>query len=177
MNRSPPGLPVHHQLLEFTQTHVRRVSDAIQPSHPLLSPFPPAPNPSQHQSLFQWVNSLQEVARVLEFQLSFIPSKEIPGLILVWLNCCFDKTEVRIKKRKLYNIARPFITTIDYTLSNFLEWNLHQSSSEIISCNLSLTRLLSLLNCSSLLEFCPWGEEEYICDSVPLVNCLSALYK
>ena len=50
MNRSMPGLPVHHQLLEFTQTHVHRVSDAIQPSHPLSSPFPPAPNPSQRQS-------------------------------------------------------------------------------------------------------------------------------
>ena len=53
MNRSTPGLPVHHQLPEFTQTHVLRVNDAIQPSHPLSSPSPPAPNPSQHQSLFQ----------------------------------------------------------------------------------------------------------------------------
>ena len=69
MNRSTPGLPVHHQLPEFTQTHVHRVSDAIQPSHPLSSPFPPAPNLSQHQSLFQRVNSLPEVAKVLEFQL------------------------------------------------------------------------------------------------------------
>jgi len=69
MNRSTPGLPVHHQLPEFTQTHVHRVGDAIQPSHPLLSPSPPAPNPSQHQSLFQWVNSSHEVAKVLEFQL------------------------------------------------------------------------------------------------------------
>ena len=69
MNRSTPGLPVHHQLLEFTQTHVHRVSDAIQPSHPLSSPSPPAPYPSQHQSLFQWVNSSHEVAKVLEFQL------------------------------------------------------------------------------------------------------------
>ena len=68
MNRSTPGLPVHHQLLEFTQTHVHRVSDAIQPSHPLSSPSPPAPNPSQHQTLFQWVNPLHEVAKVLEFQ-------------------------------------------------------------------------------------------------------------
>ena len=59
MNHSTPGLPVHHQLLEFTQTHIHRVSDAVQPSHPLLLPPPPAPNPSQHQSLFQWVNSLQ----------------------------------------------------------------------------------------------------------------------
>ena len=53
MNRSMPGLPVYHQLLKFTQTHVHRVSDAIQPSHPLSSPSPPAPNPSKHQSLFQ----------------------------------------------------------------------------------------------------------------------------
>ena len=53
MNRSTPGLPVHHQLPEFPQTHIHRVSDAIQPSHPLSSPSPPAPNPSQHQSLFQ----------------------------------------------------------------------------------------------------------------------------
>ena len=53
MNCSTPGLPVHHQLLEFTQTHVHPVSDSIQPSHPLLSPSPPAPNSSQHQSLFQ----------------------------------------------------------------------------------------------------------------------------
>ena len=68
MNRSTPGLPVHLQLPEFTQTHVHRVSDAIQPSHPLSSPSP-APNPSQHQSLFQWVNSSHEVAKVLEFQL------------------------------------------------------------------------------------------------------------
>ena len=69
MNRSTPGLPVHHQLPEFTQTHVHWVSDAIQPSHPLSSPSPPGPNPSQHQSLLQWVNSLREVAKVLEFQL------------------------------------------------------------------------------------------------------------
>ena len=69
MSRSTPGLPVHHHLREFTQTQVHRVGDAIQPSHPLSSPFPPAPDPSQHHSLFQWVNSSHEVARVLEFQL------------------------------------------------------------------------------------------------------------
>ena len=63
------SLPVYHQLPEFTQTHVHWVSDAIQPSHPLSSPCPPAPSPSQHHSLFQWVNSLHEVAKVLEFQL------------------------------------------------------------------------------------------------------------
>ena len=68
MNLSMPVLPVHHHLPEFTQTHVHQVSDAIQPSHPLLSPSPPAPNPSQHESLFQSVNSSHEVAKVLEFQ-------------------------------------------------------------------------------------------------------------
>ena len=68
MNRSTPGLPVYHQLLEFTQTHVHRISDAIQSSHPLSSPSPPAPNPSQHQGLFQRVNSSHEVTKVLEPQ-------------------------------------------------------------------------------------------------------------
>ena len=64
-----PGHLVHHQLLEFIQTHVHWVGDAIQPSHPLLSPSPPALNPSQHQGLFQWVSSSHQVAKVLEFQL------------------------------------------------------------------------------------------------------------
>ena len=67
-----PWITAHQASLsipEFTQTHVHRVGDAIQPSHPLSSPSPPAPNPSQHQGLFQWVNSSHEVAKVLEFQL------------------------------------------------------------------------------------------------------------
>ena len=68
MNCSTPGLPVHHQLLEPTQTHVHWVGDAIQPSHPLLSPSP-AFNLSQHQGLFKWVSSSHQVAKVLEFQL------------------------------------------------------------------------------------------------------------
>ena len=68
MDCSTPGLPVQCQLLEFTQTYVLWVGDAIQPSHPLLSPSPPAPNRSQHQCLFQWVNSSHEVAKVLDFQ-------------------------------------------------------------------------------------------------------------
>ena len=69
MDCSMPGLPVHHQLLEFTQTHVHRVGDAIQPSHPLSSPSPPAFNLSQHQGLFKWISSSRQVAKVLEFQL------------------------------------------------------------------------------------------------------------
>ena len=86
MNCSTPGLPVQRQLLEFTQTHVHWVGDTIQPSHPLSSPSPPAPNPSQHQSLFQRVNSSNEVAKVLEFQLQH-PSKETSGPISFRMDC------------------------------------------------------------------------------------------
>ena len=68
MDCSTPGFPVLHQLLEFTQTHVHWVSDAIQPSHPLSSPFPPAFSLSQHQGLFQWVPSLHQVVKVLKLQ-------------------------------------------------------------------------------------------------------------
>ena len=99
MNRSTPGLPVHHQLPEFTQTHVHRVSDAIQPSHPLSSPSPPAPNPSQHQSLFQWVNSSHEVAKNWSFSFSISPSKEHPGLIsfrMDWLDLLQSKGLSRV---------------------------------------------------------------------------------
>ena len=89
MNRSTPSLPVHHQLPEFTQTRVHWVSDAIQPSHPRSSPSSPVPNPSQHQSLFQWVNSSQEVAKVLEFQLQHYSFQRTPRTYLFrmdWLD-------------------------------------------------------------------------------------------
>ena len=69
MDHSTSGFPVHHQFPEFTQTNLHWVGDAIQPSHPLLSPSPPAFNLSQHQGLFKWVNSSHEAAKVLEFQL------------------------------------------------------------------------------------------------------------
>ena len=69
MDRSTPGLPVHHQLPESTQTHVHRIGDAIQPSHPLSSPSPSAFNLSQYQGLFQWVSSSNQVAKLLAFQL------------------------------------------------------------------------------------------------------------
>ena len=72
MDCSTPGFPVHHQLLEPTQTHVHQVGDAIQPFHPLSSPSPPAFNLSQHQGLFQWVSSSHQVAKVLELQLQHL---------------------------------------------------------------------------------------------------------
>ena len=88
MNCRTPGLPVHHQLLEFTQSHVHRVSDAIQPSHPGSSPSSPAPDLSQHQSLCQWVNSSHEVAKVLEFQLQHQSFQWKPRISfrMYWLN-------------------------------------------------------------------------------------------
>ena len=81
MDCSTPGLPVHHQLPEFTQTHVHWVGDAIKPSHPLLSPSPPALNLSKHQGLSQWVNSSHEVAKLLEFQLQHQSFQWHSGLI------------------------------------------------------------------------------------------------
>ena len=89
MDCSTPGLPIHHQLLEFTHTHVHWVGDAIQPSHPLLSPSPPAFNLSQHQGLFKWVSSSHQVAKVLEFQFQHQSFHEYSGLIsfrIDWLD-------------------------------------------------------------------------------------------
>ena len=82
MNHSTPGLPVHHHLPEFTQTHVYRVRDAIRPSHPGSSPSPPVPNLSQHQSLFSNESTLHlRCPKYGSFSFGIIPSKEIPGLI------------------------------------------------------------------------------------------------
>ena len=80
MDFSMTGLPVHHQLLEFTQTHVHWVSNAIQPSHPLSSPSPPSLNLSLHQGLFQWVSSSHQVAKYWSFSFHISPSNEHPGL-------------------------------------------------------------------------------------------------
>ena len=140
MNHSMPGLPVHHQLPEFTQTHVHQVGDAIQPSHPLSSPFPPAPNPSEHQGLFQWVNSSHEVAKVLEFQLQLSPSNEHPGLIsfrMDWLDLLavqgtlksllqHQSSKASIFRRSAFftiQLSHPYMTTgktIAWTRWNFV---------------------------------------------------------
>ena len=103
MNRSTLGLPVHHQLPEFTQTHVYRVGDAIQPSHPLLSPSPPVPNPSQHQGPSIRVFSNESTLRMRwpkywSFSLSISPSNEQPGLISVrmdWLDLLASQGTLR----------------------------------------------------------------------------------
>ena len=89
MNHSTPGFPVHHQLPEFTQTHVHWVGDVIQPPHFLSSPSPPAFNLSQHQGLFKWIISLQRCLKYWSFSFSISPSNEHPGLIsfkMDWLD-------------------------------------------------------------------------------------------
>ena len=88
MDWSTPGFPVQHHLPELTQTHVHWVGDAIQPSHPLSSPSPPAFNLSQHQGIFQWVSSSHKVAK-WSFSFSISPSKDYSGLIsfrIDWLD-------------------------------------------------------------------------------------------
>ena len=123
MNCSTPGLPVHHQLLEFTQTHVHGVGDAIQPSHPLLSPSRPAPNLSQHQSLFQWVNSSHEVAKTLEFQLKHQSFQRTP------------RTELSFRMDWLDLLA------VQGTLKSLLQH--HSSKASILWCSAFFTVQLS----------------------------------
>ena len=89
MNCSMPGLPVHHKLLEFTQTHVHQLGDAIQLSHPLSSPSPPALNPSQDQGLYKWISFSYQVAKVWSFSFNISPSNEHSGLVsfrMGWLD-------------------------------------------------------------------------------------------
>ena len=120
MNRSTPGLPVHHQLQEFTQIRVHQVRDAIQPSHPLSSPSPPAPNPSQHQRLFQWVNSSREVAKVLEFQLQHHSLQRNPRADLLAVQGTFKSllqhhnSKASILRRSAFftvQLSHPYTTT------------------------------------------------------------------
>ena len=122
MNCSTSGLPVHHQLPEFTQTHVHSVGDAIQPSHPLSSPSPPALKLSQHQGLFQWVRSSHQVAKVLEFRLQHRPSSEYSGLIsfrMDWLD----------------------LLAVQGTLKRLLQY--HSSKASILQCSAFFTVQLS----------------------------------
>ena len=110
MNRSTPGLPVRHQLPEFTQTHVHWVSDAIQPSHPLSSPSPPALNLSQQQGLFKWVSSLHQVVKVLEFQLQHQSFQWTPKLLIrlkwsTWMGLLHEDKVVGMRTGLNYSSA------------------------------------------------------------------------
>ena len=114
MDCSTPGFPAHHQLLELTQTHVHWISDAIQPSHPLSSPSPPALNLSQHQGLFQRVSSLHQVANYWSFSFSISPSNEYSRLISLKTDW-FD------------------LLTVQGTLKNLLQR--HSSKASILWCS------------------------------------------
>ena len=116
MNHSTPGFPVLQHLPIPAQTHVRRVSDATQPSHPLSSPFPPAFNLSQHQGLFQWVSSLHQVAKVLEHHFSISPSSEYSGLISFRIDW-FDLLAVQ---GTLESSATPQFKSINSSALSFL---------------------------------------------------------
>ena len=128
MDCSTPGFPVHHQLPELTQTRVHRVSDAIQPSHALSSPSPPAFNPSQHQGLFKGVSSLHQVIKYWSFSFSISPSNEHPGLISFrtdWLDSLQSKglsivfSNTTVKKYQFFGtqlsspvqLSHPYMTT------------------------------------------------------------------
>ena len=122
MNHSTPGLPGHHQLPEFTQTHVHRDGDAIQPSHPLSSPSPPALSPSQHQSLFNEPTLCMRWPKYWSFSFSIIPYKDIPGLIsfrMDWLD----------------------LLAVQGTLKSLLQH--HSSKASILRCSAFFTVLLS----------------------------------
>ena len=148
MNRSTPGLPVHHQLPEFTQTHVHWVGDAIQPSHPLLSPSPPAHNPSQHQGIFQRVNSSHQVAKVLEFQLQhqsfqWTPRTDLLQNGLVGSPCSprdsqessppqFKSIILRCSAFFIVQLSHPYMTTGNHNhkkLTNLITWTTALSNS------------------------------------------------
>ena len=110
MNHSMPGLPVHHQVLESTQTHVCQVGDAIQPSHPLSSPSPPAPNPSQHESFpMKW-------PKYWSFSLSISPSREHPGLISFRM----DWLDLHAVQGTLKSSATPQFKNINSSALSFL---------------------------------------------------------
>ena len=115
MDCSTPGLPVHHQLLELTKTHVYWVGDAIQPSHPLSSPSPPAFNLPQHQGLFKWVSYLHQMAKVLKFQLQHQSFNEHSGLIsfkIDWLDLLASKglsrlfSNTTVQKHQLIQLCK-----------------------------------------------------------------------
>ena len=112
MNCSTPGLPVHHQLSEFTQIHVHQVGDAIQPSHPLSSPFPPAPHPSSIRVFSSESTLCMRWPKYWSFSFSIIPSKEIPGLIsfrMDWLDLKLARLQIQASalQQSLCHLGHP----------------------------------------------------------------------
>ena len=112
MNRSTPGLPVHHQLLESTQTNVHWVGDAIQPSHPLLSPSSPALNLSQHQGLFKWVSSFNEYSRLISFRMDWLDLLAVQGTLKSLLQHHSSKASI-LRHSAFFRVqlSHPYLTT------------------------------------------------------------------
>ena len=154
MNHRTSGLPVHHQLPEFTQTHVHGVSDAFHPYHHLSFPSAPAPNPSQHQGLFQWANSSYEVAKYQSFSISISPSNEYSGLIFFRIDW-FDLLAVQgtlknfssttIWKHQFFG-SQPSI----WSNSHICTWLLEQPYLWLYGCLLSKWCLCFLICCLDL---------------------------
>ena len=121
MDCSMPGLPVHHQLPELAQTHVHWAGDAIQPSHPLLSPSPAVFNLSQHQGLFQWVSSVHQVAQVLKFQFQH-RSFKFPLRLTGWISCSPRESQESSpkKKKKKESSPIPQFKSINSSVLSFL---------------------------------------------------------
>ena len=124
MNLSTPGLPVHHQLSEFTQIHVHWAGDAIQLSHPLSSPYPPTCNLSQHQGLFKWISSSHQVAKYWSFSFSICPSNEYSGLIsfrMDWLDLLAVFSNTTVQKHQFFSVRLSL-----YSKSNIQTWLLEK---------------------------------------------------
>ena len=141
MNRSTPGLPVHHQLPEFTQTHVHRVHDAIQPSHPQSSPSPPAPNPSQHQDLskepdrrMRWpkywsfsfnISSSSEHKGLISFRMDWLDLLTVPGTLKSLIQHHSSKASIlRCSAFFIVQLSYPYVTTgktIALTIPTFVD--------------------------------------------------------
>ena len=155
MDASTPGLPVHHQLQEFTQTHVHWVSDAIQPSHPLSSPSPPALNLSQHQGLFQWVSSSHQVAKVLELQLQhqslqWIFRTDFLYDGLVWSPCSPRDSQESSPKPQFRSINSLVLTFLYPTLTSIHDYWKNHSFDLADLCWQSLCFLICCLGWSQL---------------------------
>ena len=148
MDCNTPGFPVHHRLPEFTQIHVNQIGDAIQPSHPLSSPSPLAFNLSQHQSLFQWVSSLHQVAKVLEVQNQFFQWKFRVDLQLTGLISLLSKglsgvfSSITIRKHHFFGdwpSIGPVLTSVyDYWKNHSSDYmDLRQQSGVTLPCTVS----------------------------------------
>ena len=143
MNHSRPSLPVHHQLREFTQIHVHQVSYAIQPSHPLSSPSPPAPNPSQHQSLCPKESTLHmRWPKNWSFSFSIIPSKEISGLIsfrMDWLDLLAVQGSLESSPTPQFKSINPLVLSFLYspTLTSIHDYLKNHSFDQMDFCSQS----------------------------------------